>query len=63
MESEALNGTDCNMTWLESIPPLAIITLALGAMGSLQAAVHRGFNGGKVRVREANGGERSWLPF
>ncbi|CDF40196.1 unnamed protein product [Chondrus crispus] len=35
------------MTWLEAMPPLIIITGALAAMGSLQAAVHRGFNDGK----------------
>lgn len=30
------------------MPPLLIITAALGAMGSLQAFVHRTFNDGKV---------------
>ncbi|CAN8068509.1 unnamed protein product [Agarophyton chilense] len=35
------------MAWYEAMPPLVIITLALGAMGSLQAVVHRTFNDGK----------------
>lgn len=42
------------MSWLEAMPPLVIITVALAAMGSLQAAVHRGFNDGKVRLRQPN---------
>lgn len=36
------------MAWYEAMPPLVIITAALGAMGSLQALVHRAFNDGKV---------------
>lgn len=36
------------MTWFEALPPLIIITLSLGAMGSLQGFVHRRFNDGKV---------------
>ncbi|PXF47149.1 NADH dehydrogenase [ubiquinone] 1 alpha subcomplex subunit 1 [Gracilariopsis chorda] len=35
------------MAWYEAMPPLVIITAALGAMGSLQALVHRAFNDGK----------------
>lgn len=35
------------MTWFEAIPPLVIITAAIGAMGSLQAVVHRACHQGK----------------
>lgn len=36
------------MTWLEAMPPLIIITGAVGLMGILPAAVHRAFNNGEV---------------
>lgn len=29
------------MTWMEALPPLVIITVALAGMGTLQDAVHR----------------------
>lgn len=37
------------MTWLEALPPLVIITVCIAGIGAVPSAVHRGFNGGKVR--------------
>lgn len=33
------------MTWFEAVVPLIIVCGAIGAMGSLQGVVHRGFEG------------------
>jgi len=38
------------MTWMEALPPLVIITVALAGMGTLQDAVHR------IAYKEVRGG-------
>jgi len=40
------------MTWMEALPPLVIITVALAGMGTLQDAVHR------IAYKEVRGGFR-----
>jgi hypothetical protein len=47
------------MTWLETLPPLGIIVVAISAMGYLPSAIHRGFHG---KVRRAAPSMPSLLP-
>lgn len=40
------------MTWLETLPSLAILTFAIAAIGSLQSGVHRAYYGKVLSVAD-----------